>query len=85
MNWKTEIEDWKEGDSFVDIQLKGPYQKWRHTHEFVNLKGGVWLKDRVVYALPFGKLGALAGNAWVRRDVGEIFKFRNKKTRELLV
>jgi len=78
VKWQSRIEDWKRGERFIDVQTRGPYEKWQHTHEFVPLAGGTLLRDRVVYRLPLGLVGdALAG--WrVERDIAEIFAFRRK-------
>jgi len=35
VSWKTEISIWEPPYRFVDSQVKGPYQKWIHTHTFV--------------------------------------------------
>jgi uncharacterized protein (TIGR01777 family) len=78
VHWRTRIEDWKPGQYFSDVQLKGPYKKWHHTHRFLPMKGGTLLTDRVLYRLPMGPLGKLAAGWKVRGDVGAIFKYRFK-------
>jgi uncharacterized protein len=78
VHWQTRIEDWRPGQYFSDIQLKGPYKKWHHTHRFLPMKGGTFLADRVLYRLPMGVLGNLAAGWKVRGDVAEIFKYRFK-------
>src|SRR5262249_47878528 len=32
IRWTTEIVEWDPPHGFVDVQLKGPYQLWRHQH-----------------------------------------------------
>ena len=34
VSWLTRIEEWVPGERFVDVQLRGPYALWHHTHEF---------------------------------------------------
>ena len=75
MNWRTEITRWDPPNSFEDVQLRGPYAKWVHTHTFVEERGGTKVGDRVIYALPFGPLGAIA-HPFVRRQLERIFKYR---------
>ena len=83
IRWRTLIESWEPGKSFVDRQLKGPYSKWHHTHRFESLQGGVFMEDRVLYRVPFSFLGKAVGGAWVQRDVGRIFDYRKKVIREI--
>jgi ligand-binding SRPBCC domain-containing protein len=83
MKWRTEIEKWVPGKSFVDNQLSGPYAKWHHTHDFVPLAGGTLVKDRVLYKLPLGFFGETFAGWKVARDVATIFSYRRKKIIEL--
>lgn len=84
MKWKTVIDEYEPEDRFIDVQLKGPYAVWRHTHTFVDAKGGgTDLGDRVVYELPFGPLGRLVHAAFVKRQLAQIFDYRQGVMREL--
>lgn len=76
--WKTKILDWNPPKSFVDVQLKGPYQLWHHTHTFEPLAGGTLMSDRVRYRLPLGGLGELVAGKKVDNDVKTIFGYRRK-------
>ena len=67
IRWLTQIEEWAPGERFVDVQLRGPYALWHHTHEFEPAGDGQTLmRDTVRYALPLGPLGAPGPQA-VRR------------------
>jgi ligand-binding SRPBCC domain-containing protein len=83
VRWKTEIADWKPPHSFVDLQISGPYTLWRHTHTFVEERGGTAIEDEVAYALPLGPVGRIAHWMLVRRDLKVIFDYRSDKMREL--
>lgn len=74
--WRTLIESWTPGVSFVDTQESGPYILWHHTHTFEASNGGTLLKDRVRYRLPFGPFGSLARALIVRRQLEGIFDHR---------
>ena len=76
MNWLTEITRWNPPYAFEDSQLTGPYEKWVHSHRFVEDNGDTIIEDRVVYALPFGMLGRLA-HPLVKRQLKRIFDYRN--------
>jgi len=77
MKWRTKITRWNPPYQFADIQLKGPYKVWDHTHTFLEEDGGTRMIDEVTYELPFGPLGDIVHTLMVRRDVEEIFRYRN--------
>ena len=81
--WRTLITKWEPPMRFVDVQLKGPYAVWEHTHEFDEVPGGTRLRDQVRYRLPFGVLGLVALPV-VRWQVGRIFAYREEVIRRLL-
>jgi ligand-binding SRPBCC domain-containing protein len=84
VRWLTRIETWDPPHRFVDAQVRGPYRLWHHTHAFEPDGDGTLMRDTVRYALPFGALGALAHAAFVRRDLGRIFDFRQATVARLL-
>lgn len=81
--WKTEIKEWNPNDSFIDIQLKGPYNKWIHLHEFHQAGQGCLIRDFVRYKVPLSKLGALLTGAFIKKDINKIFGYRKEKVKEL--
>jgi ligand-binding SRPBCC domain-containing protein len=83
VRWTTEIRQWLPPHRFVDVQLSGPYALWHHTHRFETLNGGTRMSDVVRYRLPFGPLGRLVNALVVRRDVKQIFDYREQRIREL--
>ncbi len=84
IRWRTEISSWNPPREFTDIQLKGPYHTWKHTHRFSELRNGTLMEDRVLYKLPMGFLGKAVAGSYVKKDVAKIFKYRNTKIYELL-
>jgi ligand-binding SRPBCC domain-containing protein len=81
--WRTLIEEWVPGESFVDRQLKGPYALWRHTHTFSDEGTGTRMDDHVAYAVGFGPFGDLARAMFVTRQVEGIFDHRAKTIGEI--
>lgn len=79
VRWLTEIEEWHPPSGFVDVQRKGPYLLWRHTHSFMEVAGGTAIFDTVEYALPFGALGRLVNRIQVARDIAKIFDYRERQ------
>lgn len=76
--WTTRIEAWEPPHRFIDLQLKGPYSLWHHTHTFEAVEGGTMIRDEVRYRLPLGWLGRLAHALQVKRDVAGIFAYRRQ-------
>lgn len=81
IRWRTEITEWQPPHHFVDVQLRGPYKLWHHTHTFEEHNGGTVCLDHVRY-WPRG--GALVNWLFVRRDVERIFQYRQQRMQELL-
>jgi ligand-binding SRPBCC domain-containing protein len=79
VNWHTTIQAWDPPHRFVDVQVRGPYALWHHTHTLAaHPAGGTVMEDVVRYAIGFGPLGALAHRLVVRRDLEAIFAFREQ-------
>lgn len=76
VRWLTRIEAWEPGRRFEDVQLRGPYRLWHHTHTFSPHEHGTQMCDRVDYELPLGAVGRLVHVGLVRRDLDRIFDFR---------
>lgn len=83
MNWLTEITHIKEKEYFIDEQRFGPYVLWHHQHHFEEITGGVYMKDILTYAIPYGFIGRIANNLIVENKIEEIFKFRKSAIEKL--
>jgi ligand-binding SRPBCC domain-containing protein len=80
IRWRTEITEWHPPHRFVDVQLRGPYTLWHHTHTFEERGGGTLCVDDVRYR-PRG--GVLINWLFVRRDVKSIFAFRDERLADI--
>jgi ligand-binding SRPBCC domain-containing protein len=85
LRWTSEIVEWEDGVRFVDVQRRGPYRLWEHTHSFEPVESGTLLRDVVRYAIPLGPIGAIADVAFVRRDLTRIFDYRRDAAQRLMV
>lgn len=83
MRWVTQITRYEEGALFTDVQEKGPYKKWEHTHTFREVDGHVAMTDAVDYELPLGIVGAIFGWPFVRLQLAAIFDYRERRIREI--
>ncbi|MFT5123026.1 MAG: ligand-binding SRPBCC domain-containing protein [Kiritimatiellia bacterium] len=75
VRWVSEIPVWEPPHRFVDNQVKGPYQRWYHTHTFAEKDGGTLVTDHIAYTVPGG---ALINRWFVEPDVRKIFTYRRE-------
>jgi len=85
-SWVSDIvaQERSEGAAyFRDIMSDGPFEKWEHTHMFYADGGTTIVRDRVEYELPLGGVGETLGPLAVV-GLDPMFRYRHRKTRELL-
>jgi len=81
--WVTEITHVKDGEYFVDEQRFGPYSLWHHKHFLKPIDGGTEMEDIIDYKLPFGILGQWVHPFLVKKQLRQIFTYREQKLTEL--
>jgi uncharacterized protein len=81
--WQTKITECISEVRFSDMQTRGPYFFWHHTHEFFEKNGGTLIRDKVFYKLPGWTPGDLIAHWLVRKDLEKIFFYRRKVIDEL--
>ncbi|MCB0729808.1 MAG: SRPBCC family protein [Ignavibacteriae bacterium] len=74
--WKTLITKYNPPFVFQDIQTFGPYKKWEHTHEFIDLGDKTKMIDTVEYDLFPKFLRSFAHKLYVKNQVEKIFDHR---------
>lgn len=88
MTWIAEHRDYHPVSSidaagaFTDIQVKGPFASWRHTHRMV--PGGPaesTLRDEIVYDLPLSRVAQPLGGWLAEGELDRVFAFRHRVTR----
>jgi ligand-binding SRPBCC domain-containing protein len=84
MPWDALIEDFRWLHGFCDVQTRGPFAYWRHCHTLTSTPAGTRLTDAVTYTPPLGPLGALANALFLKHQLAATFRFRQKRTLELL-
>ena len=68
--------------AFEDVQLSGPFRRWRHRHTVLPHPEGAILRDEIEYEPPLGPLGRLAEPFLVRPRLEKVFAYRHEVTRE---
>ena len=85
INWDTRIIEWDPPHRFADVQARGPYSHWTHTHTFDAVdENRTLMRDRVVYSLPLGPLGEVARGLFVGAQLNSIFDYRQEAYRAVL-
>lgn len=79
VNWVTEIALSEAPERFIDVQQKGPFKIWEHTHEFIKIKGGMRILDTVQYDLGYGFIGFVIDKWIVYPRLRYIFRYRRLK------
>lgn len=79
MKWRSLISKYEPPFIFVDEQVIGPYKTWRHQHTFLETSKGVIVGDHLEYSLPLGLLGAVAQKVLVKRQLEEVFRYRQRE------
>jgi len=78
MKWKTRLCQIDTKKSFTDIQLKGPYSIWEHTHTFEKNANGILMKDVIKYKVPMGIFGNWLNSLFIRKKIENIFNYRKE-------
>jgi hypothetical protein len=85
LRWQSRITDCVPRKRFSDLQTRGPYAFWHHTHEFYEAKGGTVIRDNVAYKLPGWIPGDILAHAFVKKDLEKIFMFRRQQVEKLFI
>ncbi len=63
---------------FVDEQVTGPFQSFRHVHLFEEINGATLMKDEFQFTTPFGILGRLVDALFLKRYMHRFLEKRNE-------
>lgn len=83
VKWVAEHTDYVEGRQFKDVQKKGPFASWVHTHRMEpRSEDASTLHDHIDYELPLGGLGRAVADGQIRQQVEQQFAYRHRITRD---
>ncbi|TKV27411.1 SRPBCC family protein [Arthrobacter sp. NamB2] len=74
----SRIVEMESPDHFVDEQVKGPFRRFRHVHEFSHDNGVTTMIDRIQFAAPLGPLGRLVEKLVLERYLKKLIETRNR-------
>ena len=74
----SRITEMQPPDYFVDEQVKGPFRRFRHVHEFHEDSAGTTMVDRIEFEAPFGAIGRLVEKLVLARYLRKLIETRNQ-------
>ena len=80
----NEVTWFEEGMGFTDVQVRGPFGSWLHTHKMVACPSGTRLTDHIEIAPPRGLMGWFLTEQRLLNDLTAAFAFRDGRFREVL-
>ncbi|KHL04594.1 SRPBCC family protein [Sinomonas humi] len=78
----SRITEMESPDLFVDEQVKGPFKRFRHVHEFREDRAGTTMIDQIEFAAPFGPIGRLVEKLVLARYLQRLIETRNRHLAE---
>jgi len=83
LRWRSYVREYDPPYRFVDVQVRGPWARWEHRHQFLEEGDGTWMEDRVTYRPPLGPLGHVLHSALLARQLRAAWAFRQARLVEL--
>jgi ligand-binding SRPBCC domain-containing protein len=77
IRWTARLTHWRENESFADLQERGPFRHWLHTHTFRAAGPATEMHDHVEYE-------TWLGDWFVRRQLRVAFDYRERVVGELI-
>ncbi|MBT6843101.1 MAG: TIGR01777 family protein [Candidatus Melainabacteria bacterium] len=75
IDWKLRISELKEGESFTDTQISGPFFSWTHKHNMETINGNhSLLVEKIDFKLPL--LNGLLGPLFTKNKLEPGFNYR---------
>jgi ligand-binding SRPBCC domain-containing protein len=82
VRWVAEHTCYEPPHMFEDVQIEGPFRRWRHRHLIDDHPEGTLLRDEIDYEPPFGALGRAVAPLLIDRRLMRLFDYRHRVTRE---
>ncbi|MGB9498353.1 MAG: DUF1731 domain-containing protein [Dissulfuribacterales bacterium] len=79
--WHARHIEYEKNSLFKNMQVRGPFSKWIHTHRFEPIKNDrCLLEDTIEYALPFHPISTAILGGFVQKKLNRIFTYRHNTT-----
>jgi uncharacterized protein (TIGR01777 family) len=77
--WIAKLFGYIQNKQFQDKMIKGPFQKWIHTHSFIPQgTDKCIIEDKIEYAPKFGKIGSKILQQRIRDYLNQLFFYRSR-------
>ncbi len=77
--FSAQHQNYVKNQQFEDIQVKGPFSYWKHTHIFESIDSSKSkLIDHVEYKLPLGFLSPLFNFSFMEEKLNKLFAYRHR-------
>jgi len=81
IQWVAEHRNYRPGASFQDVQVRGPFAKWEHTHSLEPTgEDRCRLVDDIEYQLPLAPIADLVAGGFTQRRLERMFRYRHTVT-----
>ncbi len=80
--WVAEHTAYDPPRMFEDIQISGPFYRWRHRHIIEPHEHGAILRDEIEYTPPIPIFGPLAAPLVITPKLEKMFNYRHEVTRK---
>ena len=81
VRWVAEHTAYDPPRMFEDVQVSGPFKRWRHRHVVEPHPDGAVLRDEVEFEPPGSIFGRAAGPALIYPRLEKMFDYRHEVTR----
>jgi ligand-binding SRPBCC domain-containing protein len=78
----TKITEYKRPEYFSDEMISGAFKNFKHEHHFENRNGETIMIDYFDYESPFGWIGEIADNLFLKKYMTRLLKKRNQTIKE---
>lgn len=82
VQWIAEHRAYDPPHEFEDIQIKGPFRRWRHRHLVAPHPDGATLRDEIDYVPPFWFFGRAVAPFLIEPRLRKLFDYRHRITAE---
>ncbi|NUP88633.1 MAG: TIGR01777 family protein [Candidatus Sumerlaeia bacterium] len=83
LEWHAMLHGFVQDRQFTDVQVKGPFARWRHTHRFTpDGPDGFFMEEHIEYEPPGGAVGRLLGARLAEPELRRLFAFRHRRLHE---
>lgn len=81
LTWEALHDQCIPGQQFRDVQRRGPFKQWEHTHKFISTGDHASeLRDELRFKLPFEPISAALSPLIKRLMLDPLFTFRHRRT-----